>query len=296
MSFPGDQGLFGPASATWKVVGDVSAFLGGVRALLLQAAHPEVVAGVHDHSRYQQDPLGRLSRTSSYVTATAYGARPEVEQAIKMVRAAHRRVAGVSHRGVPYSADDPEHAAWVHNALTDSFLVAYRHFGMGELTPEEADRYVAEQAEVGRMLDANPVPQRAADLSDWIKHHPQVGPSPGMKEAISFLRKPPLGIFTLMGYRLLYIAAVATLPPRIRRTLGVRRIPGAMAIGRFMIRALRWALGSSPSWNLALVRVGAAIPAGLFKQPLPVDVDDRSGTPSDFPATAELAPSSTQDS
>ncbi|NIR38143.1 MAG: DUF2236 domain-containing protein, partial [Actinobacteria bacterium] len=56
LSYPGDPGLFGPDSVSWRVIGDVAAFLGGIRALLVQAAHPEVVAGVSDHSRYQEDP------------------------------------------------------------------------------------------------------------------------------------------------------------------------------------------------------------------------------------------------
>ncbi len=279
MEFEGDAGLFGPESATWPIVGDVSAFLGGIRALLLQAAHPEVVAGVHDHSRYREDPLGRLSRTSSYVTATAYGAVPEVDRAISMVRQAHRRVSGVSHRGFEYSADAPPYAAWVHNALTDSFLVAYQYFGRTHLSDAEADRYVAEQQLVGRMLDADPVPGTARGLADWIEHHPELGPSPGMREAVEFLRKPPLGAFTLMGYRLLFLAAAATLPERIRGVLGVRKRPGALLIGSVMIRLLRWALGSSPSWNLALIRVAAPVPDGLFKQPLPIDVRSQ-GVPS----------------
>jgi len=275
MSFAGDPGLFGPESATWPIVGDVSAFLGGIRALLLQAAHPEVVAGVHDHSRYREDPLGRLSRTSSYVTATAYGAVPEVERSIEIVRNAHRRVDGVSHRGIEYSADSPSHAAWVHNALTDSFLVAYQYFGREPLSSSSADRYVAEQTEVGKKLDADPTPDSAEALANWIEHHPELGPSPGMREAVAFLRKPPLGFFTLLGYRLLFLAAAATLPLRIRRILGVRKRPGALLIGGVMVRMLRWALGSSPSWHLALVRTGAPVPDGLFKQPLPVDVDSQ---------------------
>ena len=65
LSYPGDPGLFGPGSASWEVLGDVASFIGGIRALLIQAAHPEVVAGVSDHSSYEADPLGRLSRTSA---------------------------------------------------------------------------------------------------------------------------------------------------------------------------------------------------------------------------------------
>jgi len=76
LRYPGDSGLFGPGSITWEVVGDPAAFLGGIRALLVQACHPEVVAGVAEHSRYREDPLGRLSRTSNYVTATSMGRCP----------------------------------------------------------------------------------------------------------------------------------------------------------------------------------------------------------------------------
>ena len=36
----GDAGLFGPNSAVWQVHGCISTIVGGVRALLLQAAHP----------------------------------------------------------------------------------------------------------------------------------------------------------------------------------------------------------------------------------------------------------------
>ena len=60
MRYAGDPGLFGPESVTWPVIGDVATFIGGIRALLVQAAHQEVAAGVADHSRYQDDPLGRL--------------------------------------------------------------------------------------------------------------------------------------------------------------------------------------------------------------------------------------------
>ena len=269
MDYRGDPGLFGPGSVTWEVVGDAAAFLGGLRALLLQASHPEVVAGVADHSNYQADPLGRLSRTSNYVTATSYGAMPEVETAVAIVRGVHRPVQGASHRGRPYAADMPEFAAWVHNALTDSFLAAYRHFGRRTLSREEQDRFVEEQTKVGALLDADPMPATATGLAAWLADHPEAAPAPGMVEAIAFLRKPPLPLTTRIGYRLLFVAATATLPKRLRKILGLRRIPGAMTIGKIMVGFLRWALGSSPSWHLALVRSGGQVPDGLFRQPLP---------------------------
>ncbi len=270
LAHPDDPGLFGPDSVTWPVIGDVAAFFGGMRALLIQAAHPEVVAGVHDHSRYREDPLGRLSRTSAYVTATAFGSRPEVEQAASIVRNVHRKVRGESHRGRTYSAESPGFAAWVHNSLTDGFLQAYRHFGRRPLTSAEADRFVREQTAVGELLFADPLPDSEQALAEWIELHPDIGPSPGLDEAIRFLRSPPLPLAVKIGYKVMFHAAAATIPHRIRTTLGIRRIPGALLTGKLMSRFLRWALGSSPSWNVALLRVGAPVPAGLFRQQPPV--------------------------
>jgi uncharacterized protein (DUF2236 family) len=264
LDYMGDPGLFGPGSVTWRVIGDATTFIGGIRALLVQAAHREVAAGVADHSRYQEDPLGRLSRTSAYVTATAFGAMPEVEAAVQIVRKAHRPVRGESHRGRPYAADNPEHAAWVHNVLTDSFLEAYRWYGRDRLTRAEADRFVAEQTKVGRLLDADPMPATAAELAEWVVDHPDIGVSPGMLGAVDFLRRPPLRWNIRIAYGILLRAAVATIPAPIREVIGVRRRPGAVLMGRLTIRLLRAVLGSSPSWHLALTRVGAPLPEGHY--------------------------------
>lgn len=278
LQYRGDPGLIGPGSVSWRVIGDVAAFIGGIRALLVQAAHPEVVAGVADHSRYREDPLGRLSRTSAYVTATTFGAMPEVERAVGLVRRAHRPVEGRSHRGDPYSAGAPALAAWVHNALTDSFLTAYQYFGPEPLTPHEADQFVAEQARIGRLLDGDPIPETASGLAEWITWHPRLAPSPGMEEAVDFLTDPPLdGAGLRNGYRLMQAAAVGTLPVRLRSVLGLRSRRGAVPAGRAMISGLRWALGSSPSWQLALIRSGAEVPEGLFHQPLPAPALEAAG-------------------
>ena len=268
--YMGDPGLHGPGSVSWRVIGDVATFVGGIRGLMIQAAHPEVVAGVGDHSRYREDPLGRLSRTSAYVTATSFGAMPEVHSAVDVVRRIHRRVSGVSERGVAYDASDPGFSAWVHNALTESFLVCNQVYGREKLTKDEADRFVLEQTSVGALLDSDPMPTKADELTAWITEHPDVAPSQAMRDAIEFLSDPPLSPSIKPAYRILQAAAVATIPIRIRRTLGVTATPGAIPVGRAAVGALRWAMGSSPSWRVGLVRTGAPEPEGLFKQPLPI--------------------------
>ena len=162
----------------------------------------------------------------------------------------------------------------MHNALTDSFLVAYQEYGPHPLTAAEADRFVSEQTAVGRLLDAAPLPDRASALAQWIADHPDVDRSPGMEDAIAFLRSPPLPLPVRPAYRILFEAAAATLPERLRATLGVAPLPGAKAVGRAAVNGLRWSLGSSPSWHVALVRVGAPVPSGLFRQPLRTSATD----------------------
>ncbi len=267
----GDPGLLGPDSVSWAVIGDAAAFVGGIRALLVQTAHPEVVAGVEQHSSYRVDPLGRLSRTSVYVTETTYGAMPEVESAVNMVRRAHRPVRGTSERNVSYSAGQPDLAAWVHNVLTDSFLAAYQAFGPQPLSPEDADRFVDEQSRIGALLTSAPLPSTARKLSDWIADHPDTAPSSAQAKAIRFLRRPPLPPGVGIGYRILADAAISTIPTGLRDLLDLRDHPSTEPVGRGLVSALRWALGSSPSWHLALVRCGSEVPDGLFRQPLPVE-------------------------
>ncbi len=260
LAYRGDPGLFGPGSATWTVVGDTSVFVGAIRALLLQAAHPEVAAGVFEHSRYHQDPLGRLTRTESYVTATSFGAMPEVEAAVARVRRRHGPIHGFSHRGRAYDASDPGLDAWVHNSLTDSFLTAFRMYGSQPCPDALADRYVAEQVRVGRLLGADPLPETALALGNWLSTHPDLGPSPGSAEAVSFLRRPPLPLGVRSVYALLFRAAVPTLPASVLEAIGVRARRGDAEMGHFVVRILRGALGASADWDLALRRTGPRRP------------------------------------
>lgn len=91
-----DPGLFGPASVAWRVHGESSMLIGGLRALLLQTLHPLAMAGVADHSDYSHDPWGRLHRTGRFVATTTYGNRAAAEQAVAIVHAIHERIVGTT--------------------------------------------------------------------------------------------------------------------------------------------------------------------------------------------------------
>lgn len=274
LDYPGDPGVVGPDSVSWRVIADPAAFIGGLRALLIQAAHPEVVAGVEHHSRYRDDPMGRLSRTSAYVTATTFGARAEVEAAVRQVKRAHAFVKGISSRGITYDAADAGQSAWVHNALTDSFLTANQRYSEFPLTIVEADRFVEEQSWIGALLGAEPLPTTAAELADWVTNHPEIAPSKEMEPAVEFLSDPPLSPGIKTGYTMMFEAAAVTLPERLVKILGLKPKPAADIVGRAAVKTLRWALGYSPSWALALKRTGREIHEGLFRR-IPDGVRER---------------------
>lgn len=104
----GEPGLFGPQSAIWQVHGDFTSMLcGGISALLLQMLHPLALAGVWDHSRFREDILGRLRRTSQFISATTFATTPDAERLIAKVQGIHQRIAGVDKDGTPYQASDP---------------------------------------------------------------------------------------------------------------------------------------------------------------------------------------------
>src|SRR5439155_18823090 len=110
-----DQGLFGPDSAIWRVNRESAVTLGGTCALLMQLAHPRVAAGVRDHSRFEEDTVGRLRRTLDLTMTIVFGSRRAAMHAIRLINTRHRAV-----KGAGYSALDPELLMWVHATLVYS--------------------------------------------------------------------------------------------------------------------------------------------------------------------------------
>ena len=98
---------YAPDSAIYRVHGDASMFVGGLRALLLQSLHPLAMAAVAAHSGYRGDPWGRLQRTSTFLAETTFSTIEDADRAIEVVRAVHERVRGTAPDGRPYAASDP---------------------------------------------------------------------------------------------------------------------------------------------------------------------------------------------
>ncbi len=190
-----DLGYFGPQSVTWRVHADPMQWVGGVRALFLLSLHPLVMAGVHQHSTYREDPIGRLQRTGDYLGAVTFGTRAEADRAAARVRGVHRRVRGVEpESNTPYWAPDPELLLWVHCGEIDSFLTIARRAGVA-VSATDADRYVAEQVTAAELvgIPRQLVPASTADLADYFERtRPELRLTAAARETAKFLFLPPM--------------------------------------------------------------------------------------------------------
>lgn len=126
------EGVFGPASVTWRVDREAAVFLGAGRALLLQLAHPWVAAAIADQSPVLADPIGRFHRTFNVMFTMVFGTP---EQALAVARRLYRRhamvvgaltaAAGPFATGSPYHANEASALCWVHATLVETALLAH---------------------------------------------------------------------------------------------------------------------------------------------------------------------------
>lgn len=293
-SAPGDPGLYGPGSASWRVLGDAASIVGGIRGLVVQALHPVAVAGVADHSRFRDDPLGRLRRTSAYVTTVTFGSVDEALAVSRRVRAVHSQVRGTTRDGLPYRADGPHLLAWVSIALTSSFLASDRAYADRPIDPLVADAFVAEQARAAALLDprvdldaigqdpgaraalrrgeldlpmladgtlATTVAELDADLD---RYRAELDVTDQGREVLRFLVWPPLPAGMRAAYLPLLAGAMATIDPDLRALAGAptSRVLARAAIldTRTRIGLFRSVIGGSPTLAAATRRAEGGRP------------------------------------
>lgn len=262
---PGDPGLFGPASMTWRVHGHPAGMLtGGFAALLLQSLHPLAMAAVDAHSDFRADPAGRLNRTARFVTTTTFGSTAAAEQAIAAVRRIHPRIRGTAPDGRPYRADDPELLTWVHTAEVRCFLAGYQALAATPLTPAQCDAYYADAALVAERLGAVGVPGSRAEVARYFAAvRPQLRATPAALDCLRFLRGFGRSPRERAATRLVMNGAVGLLPGWARAELGVRR-PAVVRLGvdrpiaRGISRTLVWVCGPSEIQRAVRRRVGVA--------------------------------------
>lgn len=241
----GDLGLFGPDSVTWRVHADPVYAVAGFRALLLQALHPRAMAAVAQAGGFDDDPWGRLTRTSQYVATITYGTEREALRAAARVRGIHRRLRATDpFTGEPFRIDSPDLLLWIHCCEIDSLLETTRRGGL-ELTDAEADRYVAEQVRAAELvgLDASTVPASVAELAEYFRAtRPYLALTPEAREGARRLSTPPMATWVRLltparpAWHGLAALSMGLLPTWARR---MYRLPGLALTDKAATAALR---------------------------------------------------------
>jgi len=243
------DGFFDPDGPFWKISRESVVYLGGLRALLMQIAHPKVAQGVADHSRFREDPFGRARRTFQMVHAIVFGSRDTALRAVAAIRAVHSQVRGRLPEPVPgisdpaYEATDPQLLFWVYATLVDSSLHAYDTF-LPPLNAEERETFYQESKVFARLMGIDDVylPGSFADFRQWLDEAlagDVLTVTETARVVASALLKGPWHFIVLRPATVALTAGL--LPPKLREAFGLPWNPPvrkAYATGVQAIRVL----------------------------------------------------------
>lgn len=148
-------GYFGPDTVTWKLYREPLFVLGGVRALILQIAHPAVADGVARFSNFQADPFGRGYRTFAAMAMIYFGDKRQAEATARRLWRIHSGIGGAYETKAvsqTYSANDPSLLFWVLATLTDTTLRVYEWLPVNDLPSDWRERFYEESKIAARLL------------------------------------------------------------------------------------------------------------------------------------------------
>ena len=262
----GDPGLAGgPGSISWEINGDLaSVSAAGMAAIIMEVLHPSVMAGVFEQSSYRTEPLRRAQNTLGYVLRTTFGNTDAATAVIARVHAVHGHINGIRPDGVPYRALDPELIGWVHTCIPWAVMEAFARYRR-PLSVAERDRYLAEQAPIGRMGGAEWVPESMAELEHYVERmRPLMSMNEQTRSFLAFLSGDVEGEFHASARqqleRRLGLSASMSLMPEWAQHLTGTRQPAIVQrtyltpSAHLQARLIRWAYPVLPCVALATAR------------------------------------------
>jgi uncharacterized protein (DUF2236 family) len=159
-------GVFGSASASWKVNRESALFLGAGRAALLQLAHPWVATALEQHSTVMDRPIARFHSTFRIVFTMIFGSLGQATRAARHLYEVHTHIEGGMAedvgrwpRGSHYQANEVAALRWVFATLIESAVLAYEAV-LPPLTPGELAAYYTDSMRLAGLfgLSADALP------------------------------------------------------------------------------------------------------------------------------------------
>ncbi|MGZ8631458.1 MAG: oxygenase MpaB family protein [Actinomycetota bacterium] len=221
-----DSGYFGPDSVSWHVHREVTVLFGGARALLMQAAHPLVVAGANQTGMYERNPWKRLQRTLILTFTLTFGTRAEAHAAADKINEVHTRINGIDPiTGKWYDALDPELLLYVHACLVDSAIL-FEQLTVGKLDDSGRQRFHEEQMLAAELclVPREHVPPTWQGLRAWLADFEDRGElqvTEGARKVLGLFLDPPEEAEWRPVLRGVSRLAYGTLPDGIREMYGL---------------------------------------------------------------------------
>ena len=223
----GERGYFSPESAVWRIARESVLMLGGGYALLTQAAHPLVAAGIVAHSSFRESPWRRLAGTMSAIYTVVYGTRAEADRAASRVRAIHAGVQGsipaqlgVYPAGTRYAAHDPGLLLWVHATLVDTALVMHETF-VRPLGEEEREGFYEDMKVVAQLFGtpAFVIPGSFSDFQAYQRERLESGEivvTEAAREVAETVLRPSVSVALRPALEALTVLTAGLLPESLR--------------------------------------------------------------------------------
>lgn len=231
-------GYFGPETITWRLYREPIMLLGGIRALLLQVAHPSVAEGVARYSQFKTDPFGRGYRTFSAMATIYFGSRSQADKVSQKLWRIHSAIRG--EKPVPFAAIHPELLLWVQATLVNTTLEVFEQTHALNLPPDWQTRFY-EESKIAAGLLGIPADAYPPDLPafrkyfDAMLHSDVLGSEPECLEVAQAILQHPKA-----PQRAARFLAAGWLPPVLCQRLGIALQPGAtQKLMRFLARAGR---------------------------------------------------------
>ncbi|GAB3686350.1 oxygenase MpaB family protein [Saccharopolyspora tripterygii] len=225
----------GPDSLMWRYFGDWRGLLLALWAGSMQNMHPQLGAGVEDHSEFFDERWERLYRSLYPIGGVVYDG-PRAAETARLVRGFHNEIKGVDKQGRPYHALNPETFFWAHSTFLVMPILIAERLGTPMTEAEKAQVY-AEGVQWYRLygMSMRPVPPDWPSFQRYWDHMCrevlEVNKATLDVRDVSRIGKPPLvsrlpdPVWRLLRpptVRLMHWLTTGCYDPPVREKLGLR--------------------------------------------------------------------------
>ncbi|GAA2794635.1 oxygenase MpaB family protein [Saccharopolyspora taberi] len=153
-----DPEPLGPDSLMWKHFGDWRGLMLALWAGSMQNMHPQLGAGVEQHSRFFEERWQRLFRSLYPIGGVVYDG-PRAAETARQVRGYHDTIKGVDRHGRRYHALDPDTYFWAHSTFMVMPIIVNEYLGT-PFTEAQKEQLYAEGIQWYRLygVSMRPVP------------------------------------------------------------------------------------------------------------------------------------------